>query len=109
MGVLCGRHGRGHTLMPGNVPYRANVFAFKALGCTHMVVSTACGILQEGIKPGDLVLLDQFIDRTTKRVQTFYDGQIGWKGHPKGICHIPMATPFCAETRKAVQASADEL
>jgi len=104
--VILGRHGSGHTIMPGNVPYRANVFAMKALGCTHLVVSTACGILREGIKPGDLVLLDQFIDRTHKREQTFYDGA---RGHPAGICHIPMGDPFCAETRGIVKAVADEL
>jgi len=104
--VLCGRHGKKHTLMPGNVPFRANVFAFKALGCTHMVVSTACGILREGIAPGELVLLDQFIDRTQKRIQTFYDGR---PGSPAGVAHMPMATPFCAETGQIVKEAADEL
>lgn len=104
--VITGRHGRGHTIMPGNVPYRANVFAMKALGCTHLVVSTACGILREGIEPGDLVLLDQFIDRTQGRAQTFYDGA---RGHPVGVCHMPMADPFCSETRGIIKAVADEL
>jgi 5'-methylthioadenosine phosphorylase len=72
--------------MPTNVPYAANIYALKSVGCTHIVVSTAVGILTDEIKPGELVLLDQYIDRTTKRQQTFYDGA---DGHPPGVCHIP--------------------
>ncbi len=49
--------------MPTNVNYRANIWALKHAGCTHLLVSTACGSLQQEISPGDLVLLDQFIDR----------------------------------------------
>lgn len=57
------RHGRKHTINPSNVNYRANIWALKQQGCTHVVTSTACGSLQEDIPPGDLVLLDSFIDR----------------------------------------------
>lgn len=60
-------------------------------------MTTACGSLQENIHPGDVIILDQFIDRTTKRVQTFYDG---CENSPKGVCHIPMHTPFCPEVNK---------
>lgn len=57
------RHGRGHTIMPTNVNFRANIWAMKEMGCTHILVTTACGSLQEGFHPGDIVILDQFIDR----------------------------------------------
>ena len=97
--VILARHGRQHTIMPTNVPYQANIYALKAAGCTHLVVSTAVGILTEDIAPGELCLLDQYIDRTTKRPQTFYDGAAG---HPPGVCHIPQGDPFCAETRATV-------
>ena len=60
---------------------RANIWALKDVGCTHIIVSTATGSLKKEIKPGDLVILDDFIDRTYKREQTFYDGK---EGSPKG-------------------------
>lgn len=104
--VLLCRHGRHHTIAPSNVNFRANIWALKEEGCTHIVATTACGSLQENIKPGDLVFLDQFIDRTTKRQSTFYDGA---ETSPKGICHIPMQKPFCAETRMILVESAKKL
>ena len=61
--ILFSRHGRRHDVMPGNVNYRANVHAMKTVGCTHLVVTTACGSLQEEIPPGTFVIIDQFIDR----------------------------------------------
>ena len=98
------RHGRQHNVHPSNINFRANIHALKAEGCTHVIVTTACGSLQEKIHPGDIVLLDQFIDRTTKRQQTFYDGGAD---SPQGVCHIPMHTPFCPETRKVLLAFPD--
>lgn len=59
---LC-RHGRHHTIMPSNVNYRANIWALKEENCSHVLVTTACGSLREEIQPGDLVIIDQFIDR----------------------------------------------
>ncbi|XP_026126767.1 S-methyl-5'-thioadenosine phosphorylase [Carassius auratus] len=97
--VLLARHGRQHTIMPSNVNYQANIWALKEAGCTHLLVTTACGSLREDIQPGDIVLIDQFIDRTAKRVQTFYDGQ---PSSPAGVCHIPMAEPFCSRTREVL-------
>src|SRR3989344_2874985 len=96
--VLLARHGRKHTIMPGNVNYRANIMALKEQGCTHVLVSTACGSLREEIEPGYLVFIDQFIDRTTKRHSTFYDKD--------QVCHIPMAEPFCNELRQLLIGSA---
>ncbi|XP_042622896.1 S-methyl-5'-thioadenosine phosphorylase-like [Cyprinus carpio] len=97
--VLLARHGRQHTIMPSSVNYQANIWALKEAGCTHLLVTTACGSLREDIQPGDIVLIDQFIDRTAKRVQTFYDGQ---PTSPAGVCHIPMADPFCSRTREVL-------
>lgn len=82
--------------MPSHVNYRANIWALKEEGCTHIIVTTACGSLKEEIAPGDLVFLDQFIDRTYKRESTFYDSM---PDSPAGICHMQMDEPFCKHTR----------
>lgn len=89
--VLLARHGRQHSVMPSKVNYRANIWALKQIGCTHVIATTACGSLREDMRPGNIVILDQFLDRTTKRDMTFYDGE---KGHPQGVCHISAAMPF---------------
>jgi 5'-methylthioadenosine phosphorylase len=99
--VIISRHGKGHTIMPTNVPYQANIHALKEAGCSHILATTACGSLKEEIKPGDLVFIDQFIDRTCKRKSTFYE-----KDH---VCHIPMAEPFCENLRILLFKKANEL
>ncbi len=99
--VILSRHGKKHSIMPTNVPNRANIQSLKEQGCTHIIVSSAAGSLGEDIKPGDFVIVDQFIDRTTKRKSTFYE-----KDH---VCHIPMAEPFCSYLRKLLFESAKEL
>ncbi len=99
--VLLARHGRKHTIMPTNVPNQANIWALKEQGVTHIIATTACGSLREEIKPGELVLVDQFIDKTTERKKTFYEKD--------RVCHIPMAEPFCKELRKLLLESAEEL
>jgi len=104
--VILARHGKRHTIMPTNVNNRANIWALKEEGCTHVLVSTACGSLREEIKPGQFVLIDQFIDRTTKRHQTFYNDLLH---APETICHIPMAEPFCPKLRKVILESAQNL
>lgn len=96
--VALPRHGQNHTIRPSDVNYRANIWAMKELGVTHIIAATACGSLRENIKPGDLVFIDQFVDRTTKREQSFYNGQV--------ICHIPMAEPFCEKLRTLLSAAA---
>jgi 5'-methylthioadenosine phosphorylase len=101
---IISRHGRKHTIMPSNVNYRANISALKKLGCTHILATTACGSLKESIKPGDFVILNQFIDRTTKRISTFFDGTIN-----KRVCHIGMAEPFCEKLRKILIKTGKEL
>jgi len=104
--VLLARHGRKHNIMPSNVNYRANIWALKEAGCTHLIVSTATGSLQEEVQPGDLVIIDNFIDRTTKRIQTFYDGE---PNSPVGVCHLQMEPAFCERTRKLILQTATEL
>jgi 5'-methylthioadenosine phosphorylase len=85
------RHGIGHTINPSMVPYRANIYALKALGVTHIVASGATGSLREHIAPGDLVIVDQVIDKTCKRPNTFYDG---------AAVHVELAEPFCPVMRQ---------
>jgi 5'-methylthioadenosine phosphorylase len=99
--VIISRHGKGHTIMPTNVPYQANIQALKEAGCSHILATTACGSLKEEIKPGEFVLIDQFIDRTTKRKSTLYETD--------HVCHIPMAEPFCSSLRKLLFDKANEL
>ena len=99
--VILSRHGEGHRIMPTNVPFQANVWALKQQGCTHILATTACGSLREKIKPGEFVLPDQFIDRTTKRKSTFYEKD--------KVCHIPMAEPFCPKLRELLSKTCKEL
>jgi 5'-methylthioadenosine phosphorylase len=92
------RHGIGHTLMPSDVPYRANIFAMKLLGITHIISTGATGSLRERIQPGHLVIPDQVIDRTTNREKTFFEGL---------VCgHVEMADPFCLRLRQLLADSA---
>lgn len=99
--IVIPRHGRGHKFNPTNVNYRANIHALKQLGVTHIIAPCAVGSLKEEVKPGDLVFSNQFIDRTTKRAQTFYDGE--------KVCHISMAEPFCPHLRRMLIAAAKRL
>ena len=92
--VLLGRHGREHTIPPAQVNYRANIQAFKDIGCTHILATTAVGSLREEIGRGDLVILDQFIDFTKQRKMTFYES---FKPHEP--VHTPMADPFDSQLR----------
>ena len=98
--IVCSRHGKKHSIMPSNINYRANIEALKQEGCTHVIATTACGSLDDKFFPGDFALPDQFIDRTTKRCSTFYDGA---PDSPQGVCHIPMASPFCQRTRQLIK------
>jgi 5'-methylthioadenosine phosphorylase len=79
------RHGRGHRLAPGAINYRANIDALKRAGVTDLISVSACGSLQEGLAPGALVLVDQFVDRTVARASSFFgEGLVG---------HVSMADP----------------
>jgi len=85
------RHGRNHTIPPHRVNYRANVWALKQLGVKRIIASAAVGSLREDYGPGTFVVPDQFIDRTKKRLDTFYGGG--------QVCHISAADPFCEQLR----------
>jgi 5'-methylthioadenosine phosphorylase len=87
---LLGRHGVGHTLNPGAVPYRANIFALKQLGCTAVIASGAVGSLREEFKPGELVVVDQVIDKTI-RPASFFE---------KSAVHVEFGEPFCPVLRQ---------
>ena len=95
--VLLGRHGRNHTIPPTQVNYRANIQAFKDIGCTHILATTAVGSLREEIRRGDLVILDQFIDFTKQRKMTFHES---FNSHQP--VHTPMADPFDSKLREAL-------
>jgi len=99
--VILSRHSKGHTIMPSNIPFRANIYALKKQGCTHILATTAVGSLKEEIKPGDLVFLDQFIDHTKKRELTFFD--------KNKVVHLPAAEPFCFNLRKLLEEEAKNL
>lgn len=102
--VLLARHGREHTVTPTGVNYRANIYALKEQGCTHILATTACGSLREEIGRGDLVILNQFIDFTRHRTITFHDYFVA--GDAK---HTPMAEPFDNTLRERIVQSAAEL
>ena len=79
--VFLPRHGRAHSHSPSTLNYRANIYALKSLGVTHVLSVSAVGSLREEIAPGDLVVPHQFIDRTTRRVGTFFDPDVGAGAH----------------------------
>lgn len=98
--VVLARHGPGHSISPTGVNYRANIYALKEVGCTHILATTAVGSLREEIRPGDLVFIDQFIDQTKHRILTF---------HEQKVIHTPMAEPFCKRLSALLEESAKEL
>ena len=81
------RHGRGHRLMPTELPFRANIYAMKSLGVKYLVSASAVGSLKEEVKPVDMVIPDQFIDRTQHRTATFFGDGI--------VAHIAFGDPVC--------------
>ncbi len=86
------RHGRGHALSPSDVNYRANIDALKRAGCTDILSLSAVGSLQKHYRPGDFVIIDQFIDRTFKREKSFFG---------KGcVAHVSVADPICKRLAK---------
>ena len=105
--VLLSRHDKQHLTGPSQVNYRANLLAMRNADCDVIVATTACGSLSESYKPGDLVILDDFIDRTHKRAQSFYDGSQPADFHK--ICHIPMFPAFSADLRSLLIAEAEKL
>ena len=94
---LLNRHGPGHLIPPGDVNYRANLYAMKSLGVTHIIASGAVGSLREHIRPKDLVVPDQFIDKTYRRMPTFFDQM---------AVHVELAAPLCPTMRRHLMSCA---
>lgn len=91
------RHGRGHRLNPSEVPYRANIWALRELGVTHLLSVSAVGSLRQELAPRAAVIPDQIIDRTLSRPRTFFDGGI--------VAHVGLADPFCPCLRRTIMDS----
>jgi 5'-methylthioadenosine phosphorylase len=95
------RHGRGHVHSPSAVPYRANIDALKRLGCSDVISVSACGSFREEYRPGDFVLVDQFIDRTFAREKSFFSTGC--------VAHVSLAHPTCPRLSAHVaRAATDE-
>lgn len=88
------RHARGHRLLPGEIPFRANIWALKSLGVERVVAISACGSMKEAYKPGDVVVPDQVFDRTRRREYSFFGEGL--------VAHISFADPFCPELSRWV-------
>lgn len=88
------RHGRGHRLNPSEINYRANIYAMKVLGVQRIISVSAVGSMKELIEPGDVVIPDQFIDLTKRRVSTFFEGGI--------VAHVAFGEPICAALAHAL-------
>jgi 5'-methylthioadenosine phosphorylase len=97
--VIIARHGKNHSIFPSKVNFRANIWALKQQGCTHILATTAVGSLREEINPGHLVFPNQFIDHTKRRETTFFDEDV--------VVHTPMADPFCANLINLCSLSAE--
>lgn len=95
------RHGKKHQIPPHRIPYRANIWALKELGVKRIIATSTVGSLREDYKPTEFVIIDQFIDRTKCRGDTFYEGG--------QVCHISAADPFCPELRETFISSAQQL
>jgi 5'-methylthioadenosine phosphorylase len=97
--VFLPRHGRGHRLLPSEVPYRANIWALRSLGVEWVLSISAVGSLEEDVRPGEICLPDQFIDRTWGRAGTFFGNGI--------VGHVGMADPVCLDLQSSVWENRD--
>lgn len=88
------RHGKGHSVPPHKINYRANMKALKQLGVKYIYATCAVGSLNENYAPGDVVVLKDFMDFTKSRSLTFYEG------NDKGVAHVAMDTPYCPNLRE---------
>jgi 5'-methylthioadenosine phosphorylase len=102
--IFLSRHGADHTITPTHVNNKANIFALKKAGCTHIITTTACGSLNNEIQRGDLLIPDQFIDFTRHRATTFFN-----EFSPGTMKHTPMADPFNKNLRNLLIETATDL
>lgn len=106
------RHGKNHEYAPHNIPYRANLYAMKALGVKRILAPTASGSLQPNIAPGDFVICDQFVDRTFGRKDTFFEGKEGIVTdviNGQKVEHFSAANVYCDELRNIAIKSGNDL
>jgi len=99
--VFLSRHGRGHRIMPSELNFRANIFAMKQLGVERILSASAVGSLKEELAPLDIVLPDQFVDRTRGRISTFFGEGL--------VAHIPFSDPVCPDLLDRVHRSAQQV
>ncbi len=92
------RHGRKHDILPSEINFRANVWGFKELGCDALISASACGSMKDSYRPTDLVLPDQFIDRTHRRTATFFGEGC--------VAHVSLAHPVCPQLLEVLDAAA---
>ena len=97
--VFLARHGRHHHLLPGEVPYQANIWAMRSLDVRWLISVSAVGSLQDHLRPRDMVVPDQLIDRTLQRPQTFFGEGC--------VAHVSLADPFCPKLSELVADAAD--
>jgi len=90
--IFLPRHGRGHRLLPSELNFRANIYGMKKLGVERLIAVSAVGSLKKEIAPGEIVIPDQFIDRTRGRIGTFFGSGI--------VAHVSFADPVCGELTK---------
>lgn len=98
--LFLARHGRGHSVPPHRINYRANIWALRELGADRVVATAAVGSLRPEIKPGEVVIVDQFLDFTKSRCSTFFDGE------GKGVAHVDVSKPYCPGLRPALAGAA---
>ncbi|MFW9921774.1 MAG: S-methyl-5'-thioadenosine phosphorylase [Candidatus Thorarchaeota archaeon] len=105
------RHGEKHSVPPHLINYNANIFALHKLGVRKIIASSAVGAIEDSLKPGDLVLPDQFIDFTLKRPRTFFDGKFKMILHSgekrSGVVHIDFTQPYCNNLRNELMKKAE--
>jgi 5'-methylthioadenosine phosphorylase len=101
--VFLPRHGFEHSVPPHRVNYRANIAALKELGVTNILASAAVGSMADGLPPGSLALLTQFLDFTRDRASTFFDGESG------KVVHVDVTDPYCPHLRGELQAAAETI
>ncbi|AAL80977.1 S-methyl-5'-thioadenosine phosphorylase [Pyrococcus furiosus DSM 3638] len=102
------RHGKGHSIPPHKINYRANIWALYELGVERIIATSAVGSMNPEMKPGDFVILDQIIDFTVSRPRTFYDGEES-PHERKFVAHVDFTEPYCPEIRKALITAARNL
>src|SRR5690606_29911334 len=97
------RHGKGHSIPPHRINYRANIWGLKMLGVEVILATAAVGSINPEMKPGNFVIVDQFLDFTKGRTSTFFDDG------SQGVVHVDVTEPYCAACREVLEETVREL